>query len=254
MRTKLENLELPSQEVLLKTNLRPGRNVDLVVFTDLEKDIIDTRSTTIHDITEKGLVVLAQPTRPLGPSAKGSLVEVTFLGRYHDVPGGRWLRVGYRTTVLGVLQDYDIGQNRRESVIVVRTPQELTQHTLRLHYRLEPPADVELYLYLEPDHELVPIVDISQGGVRFAHSPSWSYSRGFAMRFTLVSGRLKLPLKGKVVASYEGGPTGKLKQNHTAVQFIDLDKEIAAKLGELLNRLSRRELAKRSGVLEQPAD
>ncbi len=250
MLTKVENQDLPGQEVLLATNLRPGRNVDLVVFTDLENDIIDTRSTTIHDITDKGLVILAQPSRPLGPSAKGKPVEVTFLGRYQDAPGGRWLRVGYNTKVLGVLQEYAINPTSRESVIVVPAPQKLVQHTLRLHYRLEPPADVDLELFLEPDHQPVPIVDISQGGVRFVHSAAWNFSRGFKLKFTLTSGRLALPMQGRVIASYQGGPGGKLAQNHTAVQFFELEKDIRIQLGNLLNQLSRRELAKRSGMLD----
>lgn len=241
----------PDQEVLRAKNLRPGRNVDLVVHLDLERDIIDTRSTTIHDISAKGMLILAQTSPPLGPSAKGKRVEVTFLGQYQDVPGGRWLRVGYVTTILGVLQDYQVGPGRKESVIVVAGPQALKEFTLRLHYRLEPPVDRDLILYMEPEHQEVPIVDISAGGVRFSHSSSWSFSVGYRLNFTIISEWGRLSLKGKVVASYAGGPDGKSSQNHTAVAFVDTELETKARLEQIITELTRHVLAKRSGVLDK---
>lgn len=248
---KDEALPLPSQEVLRNTNLRPGRNVDLVIYTDLDRDIIDTRSTTLHDISAKGHVILAQPSRPLGPSSKGKQVELTFLGRYRDVPGGRWLRVGYPTRVLGVLQNYKISSAIRESVVVVGSPKELKQYTLRLHYRMEPPPDIDLRLYLEPDHDKVSIVDISAGGVRFSHPKAWNYAKNFTMNLTLSSGRMQMRIKCKVVASYEGGPDGRASVNHTAVRYVDVDSDTRERLGRLMNQLTRHELAKRSGIADK---
>jgi hypothetical protein len=232
-------------------SLRPGRSVDIVLHTDLDNDLIDNRTSILHDINSKGYLVLGQTSPPIPPSSKGKTLEITFLSRYQDVPGGRWLRVGYHTPLLGVIQDYQVGPKLKEPVLVVAQPKELKQVTLRLHYRLEPPAEKDLRLYLEPGHQEVGVVDISQGGVKFYHSPKLNFEPRQTLRLNLCSEELDLILKARVVTMYQGGVTGKGEFNHTAVSFKDLEVQTRRQLANLLNGLLRYNLARRSGVLKK---
>lgn len=240
--------ETPPQDVLRKACLRPGRNVDIVVAQDLDRDLIDIRTSTIHQIDDDGGLVLAQTSPPLGPSARGRLLEISFLARFFDQPGGRWLRVGYRGRLREVAGGFRLAGGSVEQVLLVDGPQSLEKHNLRLYFRLEPTGDQNLVLYLLPTRTAVPIVDISVGGVRFSHDPDREFPRGKRLKLALVSDAFELLVDGRVVVSHAQGTKDRPAPTHTAVQFTSLDMGGKQALGKYLNDLLRLQLARRSGL------
>ena len=237
---------IPSQKELRKLCLRPGRKVELVLATDLARDFIEVRSSLLEDIDAKGRLILDQTLPRLGPSYLGREIEVTFLVRREDVPGGAWLRVGYRTPVAELRDDYPLGRGLKGDVIVVEGPKELKPYTLRLNFRLRPPPDRDLRLYLLPDRTRVEIEDISGGGVRFSHPRLWRFTPGKGLTLALESGETRLVLEANVVRS---GETRRGSDRAlTAVRFAGNPPETMHRLNYLLQELLRHKLAQRSGL------
>lgn len=248
---KKKKLILPKQQVMQKTCLRPGRRVDLILSTDLERDDIDVRTSVLHDIDKQNRLILGQPYRKISSSRAGKELEVTFLDQHGEAGARRWLRVGYKTPILEVANDYRLGPELRDNVLIVAGPKELTMFTLRLYYRLTPPKDRDMRLYLHPERTKVGLVDISQGGIRFTHSRTWNFSLGTSMEFLLVSGKQEMLLEGNVVRTGEARDLYGYATGFTAVKFSYLSPDTRQQLGGLLHDLSRHKLAKRSGVLDK---
>ena len=244
---------LPSQEELKRANLRPQHQVEVVVSRGFSGESIDLRQSVILDVDPTGRLYLAQTTPPLLRSDVGLILELSFLSRFRDVPGGRWLRVGYRTPILEVIGDYQVSPDFKEPVIVVEDPAELRPSTLRLAFRVAPPEDLDLRLVLLPGYDSVGLLDFSATGARFYHDLGWSFTPEKSICLGLISGKLFLTLPAKTVRTDTirdrfGGERGL-----TSVLFVDLDAHTQNCLDQLLNETYRHLLAQRSGVRE-PAD
>ena len=240
----------PSQAVMRSTCLRPGRPVDLILQTNLDYNQIDVRPSALHDVDSKGRLILAQ-TQPLVKSSfAGRQMEVTFLASYKDVPGGRWLRVGYDAPLLAVLDNYRLGPGLREPALLVPGPKRLEVCTLRLDYRLEPTLDSGINLCFWPDETPLSIVDISAGGVRFSHSRAWSFAPRQKLNLAVKCQEEVLVLPSRVKRSGElEGPAGR-NLSVTAVQFEEMELAARQRLSQLIQEALRRQLARRSGFSE----
>lgn len=239
----------PSQKELKSTCLRPGRKVDLVLQADLEKDYIDVRSTILHDVTKKEHLVLAQPSPRVSRLYKGEPIEVSFLVRMGARTNGRWMRMGYRAPVLEMLENYELDNGMLEAVLVVEGPRELKKHTLRLSYRLEPPPEKDLKLYVMPQHEAVNIIDISVGGVKITHPREMVLDEQGPVPLLLANEDAPLALQGELVRSQDLPSARGIHLTQSALRFVNLSPRTRLRLSRLLQELSRYELAKRSGLL-----
>ncbi len=233
------------------TCIRPGRTVELILDTDFDHDAIDVRSTNIYDIDKQGRVILAQTTPRISRLSRGKGVELTVLAQFHDVPGGQWLRVGYRTKILEIMDNVTIAGERYGAIVLVAGPKELTQFTLRLNYRVVPAMEDKLQLFMLPSKRQLPILDISAGGVKFSHPADLPFKYRSIIRLALVSRGKVLPLNAQVVRGNEplGGRQSSLET--TAVQFHQVTPETKRHLVSIIQDISRRQLARRSGLLEE---
>ena len=237
---------LPDQTRLKETCLRPGRRVDLIVDTDLTRDRIDVRSTILHDVDKSGRLLVAQPFPRINRRMVGRSMEVTFLIRQLKNEGSQWMRVGYKTKLAGIVEDFPIGDGKRDSILVLPPPKNLTKFTLRLNYRLSPSKDRDLRLYIWPDRTKVEIMDISLGGVKFSHPEIWSFSVGANLTLILASQGKEWILEGRCIRS------GKLKiRGFATVRFVGVNPETKREISALLQKLMRHQLAQRSGVVEK---
>ena len=133
--------QLPSQRELFLACLRPGNHVDLVLERDEDLGTVEVRGSTLHDLTRERKIILAQTSPPVSRSRIGKSIEVIFPLRLEDVPGGRWLQVGYKSTLLEIAADYRLSANITETVLVVNVPSRLDETSLRMHFRVTPPLE-----------------------------------------------------------------------------------------------------------------
>lgn len=226
---------LPPQKVLISTCLKPGRKVDLVLEADPARNLVDVRSTMLYDQDKKAQLLLAQTAPRVDPNSKGKNLEVTFLARYEDSPGGRWIRVGYRAALLGVLESFEVGPSMHEPVLLVPGPKKLVPMTLRLDKRLDPPGGQSLRLYIMPEGTEVTLADISLGGARFSHPTSWSFAAQKVLDLELARGGERVAFQAKVLRSGERLLHGGVASGSTAVHFDNLGNIAKQKLSQMLN-------------------
>ena len=208
----------------------------------------EVRHSVILDLDKSGRLYLAQTSPPMLHSQVGSMLELSFLSRYDDVPKGRWLRVGYRTPVVDIIHGYPEGRQSDESVIVVEGPKELRPNSIRQAYRVSPPSDLDMRMVLWPDGTRVGILDISETGAGFYHSTQWAFDLGHPMQLAILSGRFTLILDCRVVRSNTIKSRAGLTYGLTGVAFENLDVPTKSKLNQLLSGILRHIQLQRSGI------
>jgi hypothetical protein len=240
---------LPGQKQLLKTSIRPQRQVEIVVADNQSTDGLDTRHSIIQEINPKGKTLyLSQTAPPFLPSSIGRVLDLSFLGRYFDIPGGRWLRVGYKAKLLKIIKDYPARPDWSEDVIVVPAPKKLQPSSLRLAYRVSPPPDLDLRLAVWPNGTPLGIMDLSAGGAQFYHDSQMYWPKGQHISLILVSGEFKVVLGAKVVRNAKIKDIYGRDKGVTSVTYVDLEPTVRHKYADFLVEVYRHALAQRSGV------
>jgi len=245
---------LPDQKTLFAASVRLRHQAELIMDTDVLADQIEVRHSVIEDIDDKGRLYLSMPTPPILKSQVGTKVQVTFLSRYHDVPGGRWVRVGYHTTILDVLKAYELAEGVIESVVVVSPPQRLEPTTVRMAYRLIPPEELDLRLYVRGEELEVGLMDLSIGGAQFHHPKDKEFALGRRLALRLVSGELAFNLTGRVVRHNKTYDVRGRERAVTSVQFGEMDPTTKNHLTRLVTETYRYLLAQRSGIAPRQDD
>jgi hypothetical protein len=243
--------ELPPQEKLFNTCIRPMRQAEMVILRKGWEDNPEVRPTLIHDIDQDHILYLAQTSPPVLRSDIGREAEISFLARYMDVPGGRWLRVGYKTQIIDVILGHQLNENTTENVVTIKAPSELAPVTLRLAYRITPPEDLDMRLVLWPEKTPLGLMDLSAGGLKFYHDLMLSFSRHQLLKLALLSGAQKLILEARVVRSENVRDIkGRLK-GATSVAFTQEDETASHQYIRFLTEVYRHLLARRSGLRKE---
>ncbi len=145
--------QLPAQDKLIRAVLRPMRQVDIIMPRLAEfQQTLDVRHSLVHDLDAEGRLILAQPNPPLSPAHLGQNVDLSFLLRVkEDEFTRRWVRLGYSAPVEAIRNDFALANDLRDNVVLVPPPTALELRTLRLTYRVIPPDEVDLRLFLLPE-------------------------------------------------------------------------------------------------------
>lgn len=236
-----------TQKELLYAALRPGREVNIAMSTDLVSDLIDVRASMLHDITAKGLMLLAQTAPPVMQRVVGQTIELTFLITDPDKPGHK-LRVGYKTKLLKIIDNFEISDGFTDNILVVMQPDRLNPTTLRLHYRVEPHSEIPVQLRQPGGGAEFPVLDLSVGGARITHPPTMALEHGQTLDLELFSDGLILDLRCKVVRTNMGAPASKRAPVVSALHFVDQDAETKGRLSNLINEIARLQRARDSGL------
>ncbi len=248
VRKRKHILPPPDQKELYRKSIVPRHQVDIIVESDPRFDEVEVRQSIIEDIDDQERLYLAQTSPPFLRSQEGRVIEPTFLSKYYDIPGGRWIRVGYRTPILEVIPDYKLSSEERIVVVVVDGPKELTPTTVRMSYRISPPEELDLRLVLWPQGTPVGLVDFSNGGLQFYHDKEMTFKKNQRLNLSLISGALTLLLPSRVVRSVIGQDLKGRDIGMTSVVFHDIDPRTRVKYQQLLNSTYRYLLAQRSGI------
>ncbi|MFH1057641.1 MAG: PilZ domain-containing protein [Pseudomonadota bacterium] len=238
---------LPKTKALMRAVLRPRELVDLILRLDLESDDIDVRRSMLHEVDRQGRLVLAQTSPPILPSQVRQVMEATFLYRQPTATGNIWRRVGYRCPLAEVRQRYQVSPGVVEPALVLPGPKEFRASSVRLYYRVEPPAELDLHLFLMPEKSEVRVLDISAGGVGFYHPYGLMISPGSRVNLLLQVGDFYLRLNARVIRQAETTLGRGSIQPYAAV-FEDLDTPTRSQLLQLITAISRLVLARRSGA------
>lgn len=234
----------PPQEEMRRRSIRLRQMVDIIMELDWSNDTMDVRASIIHEVDPKGRLLMAQTSPPVLRSQIGKVVELTFLSQYPSKMGHRWLRVGYHTPILGIVEDHQLGPDFRETVLAFKGPTKLVVSTARISPRMEPTPDMDLTLRLWPDGQQVTLLDLAAGGVRFSH-PTWmEFAPGTRLDVALCTANATIPVRGRVLRHEELNS----RASATVLQFRDMDRTTAVLVRRLLTEMVRHRQAQMSGV------
>lgn len=245
---KTYGIPLPKQSYLKNKTIQPRQHVEMVMEEDRDFEIVEVRHSVIEDIDNKNRLYLTQTSPPILPSHVGKPIELTFLNRYRDVPGGRWLRVGYKTLVKDLLINYQIGPRVVENIILVEGPKKLVATSVRMSFRIRPPQDLDLRLLMWPENKQLGLLDISAGGARFYHTRRWYFPKGRKLTVAVASGKARIVMPAKVVRTGTIRDRYGLDHGVTSVAFGEVDPTTRHRFLGLLTEVYRYMLAQRSGV------
>ncbi len=238
---------LPDFKLLARAVLRPRELVDLILRLDLESDDIDVRRCMLHDPDLSGRVILSQTSPPILVSQINKVMEVSFLYRQFTDAGPIWRRVGYRAPLLQVLQRYQVSPGVVEPALVFPRPKALKPSSVRLYFRVKPPLELDLHLFLMPEKVEVRVVDISAGGVSFYHPYGVPISPGSRLNLLLQVGNFYLNLLARAVRAAEPETGQRAVATYYGAVFENLDHNIRRQLLRLVTEINRLVLARGSG-------
>jgi hypothetical protein len=213
-------------------NISPGSNVDIVVDLDSSEETIDVRSATVYDLDDER-IILSQTSPPIGTYSIGKRVNVTYLVKEKDGPA-RYCITG---RLAEIVRDYRLsGSGTAEALVIIQEPGR-ERFNLRLFYRLEPPADSGIVLFL--NEEKVNILDISIGGARFTHSKDQPVRPKKILKLILQVDEQSFDVEAQVVRIFPVSGRMARKLETVAVQFLNLDMNMKDLLSKKIRDIER---------------
>jgi len=208
-------------------NIKPGKHIAITVDMDPLRETIDVKSSTVHDIVD-GKIIAAQTDPPLLKSYLNKSIYITYL----EKEAGKPVRYGFPATVLEFIKDYRLTSSEVAPAIALMQEAEIEQCNLRMFYRLEPPSNSGLDIYI--GGEKVSIIDISIGGANFSHSRSSPFHANETVKLVLSIGGAETKIDAQVLRVREP-ENDRLKKSIelVSVYFINMP-------GSTKNALSRK--------------
>ena len=111
-------------------------------------------------------------------------------------------------------------------------------YNLRMFYRLEPPSNCGIDIYVNGNR--VNVTDISIGGASFSHNKVFPFKTNENAKIILVIGERACQVEAKVVRVWEPeNERLKTSLEFVSVQFVDMDGIIKNELGRKIRDVER---------------
>ncbi len=163
--------------------MKPGISLNLVVNTNIIREINDIRATTLHDISG-GKLILAQTDPPLSTTHLNKSIIISFLTEEKENP----VRYGFHAKVVEFIKEYRLSSSQTAPAVVVLQKTLPERYNLRMFYRIHPPSNFGLQISI--DGQPMGIVDISIGGATISATLSqnreFKFVTGKTIRVTLA--------------------------------------------------------------------
>ena len=213
-------------------NISPGSNVDIVVDFDWSEETIDVRSATVYDLDDPK-IILSQTSPPIATYDIGRRVKVAYLVMEKDGPA----RYCVTARVEQIVRDYKLSGSETAEAIVLIQESGHERFNLRLFYRLEPPTDSDIALFLHK--EKVNILDISIGGAKFTHRKDHPVKPKEILELVLQIDEESFDIEAQVVSILPVGGRMARKLESVAVQFLNLDMNMKDLLSKKIRDIER---------------
>lgn len=214
-----------------------GSKVDIVLDIDWSEERIDVRRAIVYDVDDKS-IILSQTSPPIASNNIGNNVKVTYLVTEKD----GLARHGITARVAEIATDYRLASSETVEAVVLTPEPRDERFNLRLFYRLEPPTDSGIELFL--NEEKVNIFDISIGGAKFTHSRDRAVEPKGIVKLTLKMDELEIGVEAQVVRTLLVSGRMAKKLEGVAVQFLNLDTKMKDALSKKIRDIERELLYK----------
>lgn len=199
-------------------DIQAGMTVNIVVYVDMGKELIDVRNAMVYDV-EGTKIILSQTNPPLTKNSLGKEITVTYLVRQKD----GFCRMGFSGKVDEILNEYNLYSTKTVQAVSVARHSALTTYDLRMHYRVKPKSDSGISLFLED--ERASLIDISLGGARFCHTKKNPVEIGTIIQLVLMLDDNIFRVEAKALNVWHPYDTeSRSDLEYVCVHFMELEK------------------------------
>jgi hypothetical protein len=219
------------------TYLKPGLPISLIVNTNFIREINDIRTSIIHDIIGKKLII-AQTDPALSTSRQEETITISFLTSEKRNPA----RYGFQAKIVDFIKEYQLSSSQTVPAIVVIQKTTPEYYNLRMFYRIQPPGDFGLLMSIfgQP----VSIIDISIGGAIAGVLPNpdlnFSFETGKTVKVALTIDDENFDLEADIKRiSYPEDRKWRRDLKFVAMEFCSRTPELNRVLGEKILSIQR---------------
>lgn len=214
-------------------DIKPGLTVNFIINIDYRKEIVETKNTIIHDIIENRIIA-AQPDPPISRAHIKEEIYVTFLEKEQ----GKVVRFGFPAKIVDFIKDYELTTQLKTQAIELRKEGEPEPYNLRMFYRLEPPDNCGIDIFI--DGNKMTILDISIGGASFSHNRTHRFKEKEEEKIILVVGEKIYQIDSRVIR-VQLPEIERMKKSieFVSIQFLNVDGLIKNELGRKIRDIER---------------
>jgi hypothetical protein len=220
-----------------KIIIKPGLSLSLVVKADLIRETYDIRTSIIHDINGKKLII-AQPEPALSAIRLNKTITISFL----NVEQEKSVRYGFQSRIVEFVKEYQLSSSQTAAAIIVEQLTIPEPYNLRMFYRIQPPSNygLQISIYDQP----MGIINISIGGALISATRSqhneFKFEIGKTIRIVLTLDEQPFHLKAQIKRiSYPENQKWSRDLFFIALQFEDRTRELDRILGGKLLDVQR---------------
>ena len=213
--------------------IRPGQSIKIVFNIDHIRETTDVRNSFVYDVVEDRLII-AQTYPPILKSKIGRAVIVTYLATGTTNPA----RFGLDATILELRSDYALSTGNTTRAAALLRKSDPVEYNLRFFYRVEPPSNVGLDMYVY--RKRVNIIDISIGGVKISHDKALRFEPKKIMPVSLSIDGEPFEVNAIVSRTWQPQELRMIKSlEFAALEFADTSRHFKDILGKKIFEIQR---------------
>jgi len=216
----------------LGMEIKPGLSVNIIINIDYRKEVVETKNS-IHDVLGEKIII-AQTDPPISRTYIDKEIYVTYL----DKEGGKPIRYGFPARIIEFVKEYELAALQKTQAIVLLRKGLREEYNLRMFYRLEPPSNCGIDIFVNGTK--VSILDVSIGGASFSHNKIYPFKTNQEVSVILVIGERASQIKSKVVRIWSPDDERMKKSlEFVSIQFLDMNGYIKNELGRKIRDVER---------------
>ncbi len=213
--------------------IKPGLSVNIIINIDYRKEVVETKNSIVHDVLGEKIII-AQTDPPISRTYIDKEIYVTYL----DKEGGKPIRYGFPTRIIEFVKEYELAALQKTQAIVLLRKGLREEYNLRMFYRLEPPSNCGIDIFVNGTK--VSILDVSIGGASFSHNKIYPFKTNQEVSVILVIGERASQIKSKVVRIWSPDDERMKKSlEFVSIQFLDMNGYIKNELGRKIRDVER---------------
>lgn len=217
----------------LGMEIKPGLSVNIIINIDYRKEVVETKNSIVHDVLGEKIII-AQTDPPISRTYIDKEIYVTYL----DKEGGKPIRYGFPTRIIEFVKEYELAALQKTQAIVLLRKGLREEYNLRMFYRLEPPSNCGIDIFVNGTK--VSILDVSIGGASFSHNKIYPFKTNQEVSVILVIGERASQIKSKVVRIWSPDDERMKKSlEFVSIQFLDMNGYIKNELGRKIRDVER---------------
>jgi hypothetical protein len=213
--------------------IKPGMTVNIIINIDYRKEVVETKNSIVHDVIGNKIII-AQTDPPISRTNTNKEVFATYLEKEE----GKTARYGFPAKIIEFIKEYELAAQEKAQALVLLREGLREPYNLRMFYRLEPPSNCDIDIFVNGNK--VSILDVSIGGASFSHNKIYPFRVNEETKIILVIGERASQIESKVVRVWKlENEKVKNSLEFVSIQFLDMKGHIKNELVRKIRDIER---------------